>query len=213
MLGSITPLGERGHARRWAATVTHYVLGSVLGGALVGAVAGLAGAGLTAVGGRPSAVGVLGVLAGLCLLGVLLDLGVGGLRLPTVHRQVNEDWLVRYRGWVIGAGFGFQLGLGVVTIVTTATVYVMLAAALLSGSAAVGLVLGVVFGLARALPLLAARRVTSSSRLREQHLRLSSWAPRVHTAAIAVQIVVALLAVGAVLAQAASAGGPGGIAT
>lgn len=208
MLGSITPLGERGHARRWSATVTHYVLGSVLGGALVGGAAGLLGAGLSTLGAEPSGRAVLVVLAGLCSIGVLLDLGVGGLRLPTVHRQVNEDWLVRYRGWVIGAGFGFQLGFGVVTIVTTATVYVMLAASLLSGSVAVGLLLGVVFGFARALPLLAARRVTTAPRLRDQHLRLSRWAPRVHASAIAVQVVVALLAVGTALT-----GSTGGIAT
>src|ERR1700712_1678786 len=105
MLGSITPLGERGHARRWSATVTHYLIGSVLGGALIGASAGLLGSGLSALGLDLSGGAVLVVLAGLCLLGVLFDLGAGGLRLPTVHRQVNEDWLVRYRGWVIGAGF------------------------------------------------------------------------------------------------------------
>jgi sulfite exporter TauE/SafE len=212
MLGSITPLGERGHARRWSATVTHYVLGSMLGGAVVGGLAGLVGAGLAALGLSLPGPWVLGVLAVLCLVGGLLDLGVGNLRLPTVHRQVNEDWLARYRGWVVGGGFGFQLGLGVVTIVTTATVYVMLAAAVLSGSVGIGLVLGVVFGLARALPLLAARRIDSPMRLREQHLRLSRWAPRVHTGAIAVQLVVALLAVGTVLVTVLTEG-PGGISS
>src|ERR1700712_3061708 len=122
MLGSITPLGERGHARRWSATVAHYVAGSVLGGLVVGGLFGLVGAALGAVGlDLPNGV-VLTVLAVLCGLGVLFDLRVGGLSLPTVHRQVNEDWLVRYRGWVIGEGFGLQLGLGVVTIVATATV-------------------------------------------------------------------------------------------
>ena len=30
MLGSITPLGERGRARHWPTTVTYYVLGSLL---------------------------------------------------------------------------------------------------------------------------------------------------------------------------------------
>src|SRR4051794_95755 len=133
MLGSITPLGERGHARRWSSTVAYYFAGSVLGGATIGGLLGLLGAGAAALGLRPSGSLVLGVVAVLCLAGTLVDLQVGGLRLPTVHRQVNEDWLVRYRGWVIGAGFGFQLGLDVVTIVTTATVYGMLAAALLSG--------------------------------------------------------------------------------
>ncbi|HSP37310.1 MAG TPA: sulfite exporter TauE/SafE family protein [Frankiaceae bacterium] len=209
MLGSITPLGERGHARRWSATVAHYVIGSVLGGSAVGALFGLLGAGLRAVGLDLSGAAVLIVLAALCGLGVLFDLRVGGLALPTVHRQVNEDWLVRYRGWVIGAGFGFQLGLGVVTIVTTATVYLMLAAALLAGSLVAGLVIGATFGLVRALPLLAARRVDSPPRLRAQHVRLIRWAPRAHVAAVVVQIVVSVLAIGTLLVH----GSPGGIVT
>lgn len=185
MLGSITPLGERGRRRRWSATVVWYFVGSVLGGAVIGGLLGVLGFGAAALGLEPSATVVLAVLGVLSVLGVAFDLQVGDLRLPTVQRQVNEDWLIRYRGWVVGAGFGFQLGLGVVTIVTTATLYVFLAAALLAGSLPVGLALGVVFGLARALPLLAARKVVSAPALRTQHLRLVAWAPRVHTAAVA----------------------------
>src|SRR3954470_58280 len=131
MLGSITPLGERGHLRRWSATVVWYFVGSVLGGALIGGLLGAIGAGAPALGLGLSGTAVLAVVGVLSVAGVAFDLRLGGLRLPTVQRQVDEDWLVRYRGWVVGVGFGFQLGLGVVTIVTTATVYVALAAALL----------------------------------------------------------------------------------
>ena len=49
-----------------------------------------------------------------------------------------------------------QLGLGVVTIVTTAAVYLTWVAAFVTGSAAWGAVVGAAFGLARALPVLAA---------------------------------------------------------
>jgi sulfite exporter TauE/SafE len=100
---------------------------------------------------------------------------------------------------VIGLGFGFQLGLAVATIVTTATVYVALAAALLGGSVAVGATIGVVFGLARALPILAARRVSDPARLRRQHQRLARWQPRAHTAALAAQAAAAALALAAVV--------------
>ena len=48
----------------------------------------------------------LGGAAVLLLAGLLLDRRVGGLRLPTWHRQVDERWLARYRGWVYGLGFG-----------------------------------------------------------------------------------------------------------
>jgi hypothetical protein len=198
MLGSITPLGERGHARRWSATVGWYLIGSVLGGATVGGLLGLGGAGLAALGIRLSGTGVLLVVAALCLLGLVLDLRLGGLRLPTVRRQVNEDWLVRYRGWVVGVGFGFQLGLGAVTVVTTATVYVALATAVLAGSTVAGLALGVGFGTARALPLLAARRVDTPPRLRAQHQWLARWAPRAHGSAVGAQVVTVVVALGTI---------------
>jgi sulfite exporter TauE/SafE len=210
MLGSITPLGERGRRRRWSATVAHYVLGSVLGGAVIGALAGGIGAALAGLGLRVSGLGVLLVLGVLCLAGILADLHVGGLRLPTISRQVNEDWLARYRSWVIGIGFGFQLGFAVLTIVATATVYVMLAAALLAGSLPAGIAIGATFGLARALPLLAARRVDTAPKLRDQHLRLARWAPRARAGAVAVQAAT-VLGVAVVLAVIATTAG--GIAT
>jgi hypothetical protein len=196
MLGSITPLGERGHARRWPVTAGFYLLGSVLGGCVAGGLAGLLSEALRLAGLGLSGGAVLLVSAGLCVLGVAVDVRLGGLRLPSVHRQVNEDWLARYRGWVIGVGFGFQLGLGVVTIVTTAAVYVAFATALLSGSAAAGLLIGAVFGLARGLPLLAVRRVQSLPRLRAQHQRLSRWEPRANTSTVVAQAAVALAALG-----------------
>ncbi|HEY0933199.1 MAG TPA: hypothetical protein VGD91_05575 [Trebonia sp.] len=199
MLGSITPLGERGHRRRWSATVTCYLLGSLLGGLTIGGLLGLGGAGLAAAGLRPSAVAVLVVVGGLSLLGIALDLRLGGIQLPTVRRQVDEDWLTRYRGWVVGVGFGFQLGAGVVTIVTTASVYVALATALLAGSFSGGLALGAGFGLLRALPQLATRRVRSPSDLRAQHRRLARWAPRADLSAVGGQLIVAAVALGTVV--------------
>src|SRR6267143_1292208 len=121
MLASIHPLGERARNSRWGITVTAYLLGSAAGGAGAGAAAGW-------------------LVATACLLATAVELRAGGLRLPTVRRQVDEDWLARYRGWVYGVGFGFQLGLGAVTIVTTAGVYLAWALALLSGSAGRGAV-------------------------------------------------------------------------
>ena len=43
MLGSITPLGERGRGSRWWLTVSAYLLGSILAGLVTGAVFGWAG--------------------------------------------------------------------------------------------------------------------------------------------------------------------------
>jgi hypothetical protein len=151
MLGSITPLGERGRGSTWWVTVSAYVVGSTVAGAALGATLGWAGGGPV-----PSAgAGVrLAMLGSVVAVGLVLDLGALGIRLPSVHRQVDEGWRTRYRGWVWGLGFGLQLGLGVVTMVTTSTVYATWAAAGLSGGALPGAAIGAAFGLARALPVL-----------------------------------------------------------
>jgi hypothetical protein len=155
MLTSITPLGERGRGNRYAVTMTAYVVGCLLGGATIGLLLGALGALLPAL---PAL--LLGGL--LCLAAALADLR--GVRLG--RRQVDEDWLARYRGWVYGVGFGYQLGLGVVTVVTSAATLAVLGLALLTQSAAAGLLVGVVFGGARALPALLLGRATSHAELR-----------------------------------------------
>src|SRR4051812_8000165 len=158
MLSSIHPLGERARRSRWWLTTTAYVIASVAGGAALGGVAGGIGAVLN-LSLSPS------VVATVCVITVVLDqVGV-----PSWRRQVNEDWLSRYRGWVYGGGFGFQLGLGVVTIVTTAAVYAVVVLAALSGSMITAAAIGAVFGASRALPILAVARVRRPDQLRRVH--------------------------------------------
>ncbi len=194
MLASIIPLGERGRNRGWGVTAAAYLVASLVAGGLLGAVLGLLGRSVPGIG-ELGPGWVVSLATGICLTGAALDLGVGGLRLPTVRRQVNEDWLVRYRGWVCGVGFGFQLGLGVVTIVTSATVYVVWLLAFLSASPATGCALGTAFGLARALPVLTMRRVTTPARLSSAHRRMQGWAPHAQRAAVGVQWAAALVGV------------------
>lgn len=192
MLASIHPLGERARSRRWGITVTAYLAGSTLAAALLGTALGAAGRLLDL-----PAPGTAVAVVALCAAGLAFDLGLGGLRLPTVHRQVDKDWLSRYRGWVVGVGFGFQLGLGVVTIVTTAAVYLTFALAALAGSPAGGLVVGATFGLARALVILGVARVRRPDQLRGALRRMQAWQPLSQRAGIAVQALV-LVTAGAV---------------
>src|SRR6266540_6639352 len=93
MLGSITPLGERGRRSTWGVTMTAFLTGSAAGGAAVGGLLGLVGAALPPLCG--SGAPRLWVLAGLIALGLAMDVRAAGMALPTVHRQVNEDWLHR----------------------------------------------------------------------------------------------------------------------
>jgi hypothetical protein len=144
-------------------TVSAYLVGSVAGGAIAGGVMATLGIALGAGGWSTSA--RLAAIAIALLVGLALDLGVGGLRLPTVRRQVDEEWRGSYRGWVWGLAFGFQLALGVVTIVTTSTVYVTWLTAGLGGSVAGGVAIGVAFGLARAAPVFAVAGVRTPGQL------------------------------------------------
>jgi len=192
MLASINPLGERARDRRWGVTVAAYLLGSTAAGTLAGAVLGTLGHAL-ALGPGATALAVVTLSA----LALAVDVGLGGLRVPTVRRQVDKDWLGRYRGWVVGAGFGAQLGLGVVTIVNTAAVYLMLALALLTGSTAAGATVGATFGLVRALIILVVARVRRPDQLRLALRRVNAWRPVSERIGIAVQALI-LVAVGAV---------------
>jgi hypothetical protein len=160
------------------------------------------GAGAAAVGAIlsriwwPGVAGVLLVIALASVAAALLDGGRAHVRLPGVRRQVNEEWLRRYRSWVYAAGFGFQLGFGVITIVTSAAVYLTAAVAFLSASPAVGATIGAVFGLFRALPVLATRRVASSSRLQRLHRQLQQLGPAARTATFTLEVAVTAAATG-----------------
>jgi hypothetical protein len=92
-----------------------------------------------------------------------------------VHRQVNEDWLHRYRGWVYGVAFGAQLGVGFATVAATAAVHAAFAAALLSGSPEAGGAIGAAFGLVRSGTLLSVSRVRRPDQLLAVDARLGAW--------------------------------------
>jgi len=174
MLASIHPLGERARGHRWGWTVTWYLLGSTAGGATLGALVGTA-----RLRAGPA------VVVALCLGAALVE--ASGLRPPGWRRQVDEVWLSRYRGWVYGLGFGYQLGLGVVTIVSTAAVYLAFVLAGLSGGAAPGALIGATFGFTRALPVLALGGVREPARLRRLHAKVAAaapWSQRVTVAAL-----------------------------
>ena len=190
MLASITPLGERGRGRRWAVTATAYVVASTAGGLSVGAVLGWLGS-LFGVGVVPSRAAAVTVVLGAAAVDSF------ALRLPTTRRQVNEDWLVRYREWVYGTGFGFQLGMGVVTIVTSAAVYATMLLAVVAGSPVAGATIGATFGLVRALPVLAMAKIDGAAASRHFHRRMQGAGPWSRRASV---ILLCATAAGTVLA-------------
>jgi hypothetical protein len=176
MLSSITPLGQRGRGGSWTRTVIGFWIGAVLAGAALFTVAGFLGSLLGLDRFNPW-ISLIAIAAA-----AVLDLT--GVRPLGPHRQVDEDWLGRYRDWVIGFGFGAQLGLGFVTIVPSFGYW-----ALLIVAASVGLpgatLIGVGFGVGRSLLLLTARRVGSPSALAEMMRRFTGAEPLAKKAALA----------------------------
>ncbi len=191
MLASITPLGERSRGFSWGVTASAFAVGAVGAGALAGAAAGALGS--LAPDGTWRDIAALALLA----LALVVDASPLRRRLPTTRRQVNEDWLTRYRGWVYGIGFGAQLGTGLATIVTSAAVYAAALGALLCGTVAAGAAVGATFGVIRALSLLPARVATDPAGLVRLHDRLGrAEAPARRAVLVAEAAAIALLVVG-----------------
>jgi hypothetical protein len=174
MLSSISPLGERARNSRWWLTTAAYVLGSLAGGLALGALAG--GLGSLVPHAWRTSPWTLALAAALMLVGVVVDARSGGHGVPSWRRQVDVRWLDEYRGWVMGAGFGAQLGFGLVTIITSTTTYAAVLLAALTGSVGAGLAIGGVFGLVRALPSVLMGGVRDRAALHRVFSRVERWA-------------------------------------
>lgn len=179
MMATINPLGERARGNRWWRTAAAFTAGCVLGGWALGAIAGTAGSLAVMAAGAPArgpavAVAVAAIIA---LVAGVVELA--GWPVPTVRRQVDDAWLARYRGWVYGAGFGAQLGVGLATTVTTVGVYAttgMLVVLGTAGHLVVAQVVGAAFGMARACPVLAGGALRDPDSLRRRAARVAAGA-------------------------------------
>jgi hypothetical protein len=185
MLASINPLGERGRNQNYFVTVTAYVVASAFAGAALGT-------GAAALGARIAVPASAAFLAALASAGLLTDFRMLGTRVPGPLRQVNENWLTVYRGWVYGVGFGVQLGVAFATIVTSSATWVAFACAFCSRSPLAGLAIGFTFGLGRALPILIANDVAEPVTLRVRIAALARWRPLVAYLTFVVQALAAI---------------------
>jgi hypothetical protein len=189
MLSSITPLGERARRYSYGGTAAWFVVGAVLGGATLGLGAAALAAAVGSLDLAPAT--ALAAAAVLAALTALSDAQVGGFRLPGHRRQVNEVWLDRYRSWVYGGGFGWQIGVGLATFIVTASVYLTIALAALTGSPAAAFLLCTGFGLVRGLAVLLSRTATSAERMQAMHRRFHERSEPSRILTIAVQLAVA----------------------
>ncbi len=175
MLATVTPLAERARGHRYRTTAAWFIAGGLAGGATLGlGMAGLAVA-VRAVG--PPVLTVAALAAAASILAAASDAPRGGFQLPVHHRQVNERWLDQFRPWVYGAGFGWQIGAGLVTYIKTTALYLTIVLGALTGRPATALAIGALFGLVRGLAVLLGRRITSAAALAAFHRRFTGLGP------------------------------------
>ena len=189
MLTSINPIAERGRGHRYSITATWFLLGSLAGGATLGAGIALFALGIDVTGVPLSSRLVLGALG--ALVAVLLDTGLLGIELPILRRQVNERWLDERRGWFYGVGFGWQIGVGFATYVMTGAVLLVVLLGSLSASATIGLGLGVVFGLVRGVAVLLSANASSQEALRSLLRRLDALEEPIRRVVMVIEIAAA----------------------
>jgi len=187
MLASLTPYAESARGTRWTITVSAFAIGAVAAGACGGLI--WSGIGSLLPGGQWRTTGAAVVLA----VALVIDATPLRRRMPLTKRQVNEDWMVTYRGWVYGIGFGAQLGLGFITLVACSAIYATFAIELLSGSLVAGVVIGATFGATKAASLLPAGRARDRQSIVMLHRRLLALEPLSVGAVVAAELAAAVV--------------------
>lgn len=196
MLSTITPLGERGRRGSFGATAAWFMAGALVGGACLGA---LLWAGAVAVAAAYPSATVVGVLALAASLVASASDSPLLFTLPFHRRQVNELWLDRFRPWVYGAGFGWQIGSGFATYIVGATLYLTVALAVLSGNGIVAFGSGLAFSAVRGLAVLAGRRISEPGALVRFHRRFDALERPVRRAALLCELAMSSALLGAVV--------------
>ncbi len=194
MLSTITPVGEQGRGRSYPVTAAWFIAGAMAGGGALGLAMALL-TGIAATVGPLSSAGAIGIGGFAALCGAASDARVAGFSLPIHRRQVNEDWLDLYRPWVYGAGFGFQIGCGFATYITTAAVYLMVVLAGLTGDPLVAFGFGAGFGTLRGVAVLAGRNLRTPDAMRAFHRRFEKAGTVSRRATIGAQVLVGLAAI------------------
>src|SRR4051812_29233281 len=193
MLSTVTPMAERGRGHRFWVTAAWFVVGALLGGATLG---GLAGVGAAAFGGISTDLALV-IAGGAALVGAVVDAGLLGVKPPFFKRQLDDAWLDRYRGWVYGLGFGWQIGVGFATYIMTTAVPVTVAFAVLSGRPAFAFGVGLLFGLVRGSAIAISAPATNTVALARIHRRFAALETPVRQAAVFALAVVGAVGLGA----------------
>lgn len=210
MLSALNPTAERARGHRPAVTAAWYVFGAAVGGLLLGTVCALFAWLVGLVHLAPHV--AFGIAALAAAITVTSDVRIAGWSLPDHPRQVNEQWLSAFRRWVYAAGFGVQIGAGVLTYVMTAATYLTAVLAVLAGPRNAVLV-GMVYGVVRGSAAFVGLRATTPDRLRQLMARIDGLGAAALAGSVLTQICVCAIAAAHLVGLAASAvaGGAAGL--
>jgi hypothetical protein len=147
MIETIGPTGHRGGMRTTLAACASFLPGALLGGVITFGQLAMLGA-LLHGSGRIA----YGAAALVAAVAALLELR-GARIFPQVRRQLPEDWRRRMPMPLAAALYGVLLGLGFTTFVLTFGVWALAAISFALGQPHTGILLGLAFGLGRALPV------------------------------------------------------------
>jgi hypothetical protein len=148
MIETIGPVGHTGGRPTTAAACLTFLLGAVVGGVATFGALGILG-GLVHGADDRVAYAAAAALAALAALAEIRGIAI----VPQVRRQLPEHWR-RVMPMPIAAGlYGILLGLGFTTFVLTFGVFALAGIVLAVGEPAVGVGVGLAFGVGRALPI------------------------------------------------------------
>jgi hypothetical protein len=150
MVETIGPTGHTGGRRTTLAACATFLPGALLGGvATFGALAALGGL-VHGAGGRIA----YAVAAAIAIVAAVAE-ARGAPIVPQIRRQLPEHWR-RVMPMPVAAGlYGILLGLGFTTFVLSFGVWALAGISLAAGDPALGLVIGIAFGVGRAIPIVA----------------------------------------------------------
>ena len=147
---TIGPTGHTGGRRITLAACATFLPGAVVGGVLTFGALALAGEALHGAGGRVA----YSIAAAIAVLAAVLE--ARGTRIvPQIRRQLPEHWRRVMPMPLAAALYGVLLGLGFTTFVLSFGVWALAGISLAVGDPGLGLLLGLAFGVGRALPVVA----------------------------------------------------------
>lgn len=176
MVTSIAPAVFAGNRRKWLVSAVIFVIGGALGGMATGTLLSVVGAAAATI--APIRRATLLALAFGAFGYALHEQGIWHLPTPSPRRQVPRDWRARYPLPIVALRYGLDLGSGISTQITSASVYVLCAALVAVGDLTKGTVLMGSYGFIRSLANMAfsAKPTTMEAALMRSRAMIA-WRP------------------------------------